>query len=484
MTNWMKECLFETYMVERKLKSSAKSSVYLLRGKADGQRYICRSFSGKGEVYRLLRNTRCSYLPQILEVQERDGQVLVLEEYIQGDTLDFLLEGGTLPEKLVRSVAMQVCQSLRVLHSLGVVHRDVKPENIILRGNQVVLIDFDASRVEKVESKTDTQVMGTTGYAAPEQYGLSQTDSRADIFSLGVVMNEMLTGKHPATKLAEGSLRPVIKRCIAVHVEDRYASVSDLMQALAPRTVSIKWIGAALGVVLLVAGGLAVMNRERASAEPELPPAQILQEQEEPEQLPAEEPPALEEAIEELPPEPVEDMPEEMMEEMDTEAETQPQAAFDPTVLLSQAPWEGEETFSLEEFSYDLNGDGVAETYYFGPGFSIQGGINPVLTDQFLVVNGGATRKFVCTVWSCDENGMYTEVREFQQILTDMHVTLYQLTVEGEQLPLVYTCELSGWTGVEAVFSSNSAGRWLCCARAKLGDQILEGTGIAIPSLQ
>lgn len=80
---------------------------------------------------------------------------------------------------------------------MAAVHRDIKPENIILRGSQAVLIDFDAARLHKPEHEADTQILGTTGFAAPEQYGLSQSDIRTDIYSLGVLINVMLTGNTP-----------------------------------------------------------------------------------------------------------------------------------------------------------------------------------------------------------------------------------------------------------------------------------------------
>ena len=93
---------------------------------------------------------------------------------------------------------MQICKALGILHNSGIVHRDIKPENILVRGTEAVLIDFDAARLVKPEHRTDTQIMGTTGYAAPEQFGFSQTDARADIYSLGIVFNEMLIRQHPS----------------------------------------------------------------------------------------------------------------------------------------------------------------------------------------------------------------------------------------------------------------------------------------------
>ena len=81
-----------------------------------------------------------------------------------------------------KKIARQLCSALWILHSMGMVHRDVKPDNVILRGEEAVLIDFDASRIYKNAVQEETQVLGTTGFAAPEQYGLSQSDGRADVY--------------------------------------------------------------------------------------------------------------------------------------------------------------------------------------------------------------------------------------------------------------------------------------------------------------
>ncbi|WP_033119968.1 serine/threonine-protein kinase [Oscillibacter sp. ER4] len=225
------EAVTTEYDTLRVLKQSPRGTVSVVRHKKSGTCYVFRRYSGSGEVYRRLLPVLCPHLPQIMEA-EQDGQTAVLEEYVQGDTLAELLMGARLTEREARQVTMQLCQALHVLHSMGAVHRDVKPENVILRGSDAVLIDFDAARIYKDESESDTQVLGTTGFAAPEQYGIFQSDERADIFSLGVLLNIMLTGKHPSREMAAGKMGRIVRKCTMTAPEQRYQSARALMEVL------------------------------------------------------------------------------------------------------------------------------------------------------------------------------------------------------------------------------------------------------------
>ena len=214
------------------MKQSARGCVLLLRHRQNGARFIFRHYRGDGQVYRRLLSISCPNLPKIMEAAEQDGMVAVLEEYVQGDSLALLLEGACLTPGQARDITLQLCKALWVLHSMGAVHRDIKPENVIIRGSEAVLIDFDASRIFKNETNQDTQILGTTGYAAPEQYGIAQTDARADIYSLGVLLNLMLTGKHPSKELAGGKLGHIVQKCTMVNPKKRYKNVLHLMEAL------------------------------------------------------------------------------------------------------------------------------------------------------------------------------------------------------------------------------------------------------------
>lgn len=232
MYRWLLNVVRSEYEDVRLLKESERGSIRLLRHKTAGQRCILRRYQGNGEVYHKLLPCSCRNPPKILEVAEEGENVLVLEEFIEGDTLSFLLEGALFTPKETRKIVLQLCRALWVLHSMGAVHRDIKPENVILRGKDAVLIDFDAARLFKPEQNSDTRILGTAGFAASEQYGLSQSDLRADIYSMGVLINVMLTGQHPSVQLAEGHLGRVVERCTQVNPEKRYSSVIRLMEAI------------------------------------------------------------------------------------------------------------------------------------------------------------------------------------------------------------------------------------------------------------
>ena len=232
MYNWLQDMIHQEYAVVRVLKESSRGSVRLIRHKATGKQFILRQFVGNAEVYQKLLGYSCQNLPEILEVAVDGEKALVIEEFIEGDTLDFLLEGALFTPQETKEIVTQLCQALWVLHSMAAVHRDIKPENVIIRRRQAILIDFDAARLHKPEQEADTQVLGTAGFAAPEQYGLSQSDVRTDLYALGVLMNVMLTGEHPSKKLAEGRMGRIIERCTRVNPEKRYRDVLHLMCAL------------------------------------------------------------------------------------------------------------------------------------------------------------------------------------------------------------------------------------------------------------
>lgn len=186
------------------------------------------------EVYTYMKEKRFPYTPEIIEMIEDGENLILIEEYVQGKSLDVILREGVFSPEDAKATILKICEILKPLHNHvpAIVHRDIKPGNIIVKDSQIYLIDFDASRDYEPDKNKDTVLMGTREYAAPEQFGFSQSTPRTDIYALGVLMNVMITGKFPADELAKGKARKIIKKCTAVDPKDRYACVEDLENAI------------------------------------------------------------------------------------------------------------------------------------------------------------------------------------------------------------------------------------------------------------
>lgn len=241
--SYMEEYLGTCFDIVRTIRETRRGSILRIRHKKSHKLYIWRSIPDEVPAYRALLGYRSDHLPVIHEAASGPGKTLVLEEYVPGDPLRTLLEGGTLEEPFVRDITLQLCDALHTLHTLGIVHRDVKPENVLLDGSRAVLIDFDASRILNPDGiqENDTQVLGTVGFAPPEQFGLAQTDPRTDIYAMGVLINIMLTLEHPSVRLASGTWGGIVNRCTMISPEKRYQTITELAAAVSGRGHFAGW---------------------------------------------------------------------------------------------------------------------------------------------------------------------------------------------------------------------------------------------------
>ncbi|MBC2101703.1 serine/threonine protein kinase [Listeria marthii] len=186
-------------------------------------------------VIEQLKDLSSNYLPKIDVMIPNGNQLIVYEEYINGKNLaDLMKTTATFDADEVTRLMLMLSDALTELHANAIIHRDIKPSNIMISNDGVLkLIDFDASRVFEVGKNQDTVNLGTIGYAAPEQYGYSQTDARSDIYSIGVLMLELLLGKNTLPDKEQAtSLEKIAMQASAFDPEQRYQSIQDFRTAV------------------------------------------------------------------------------------------------------------------------------------------------------------------------------------------------------------------------------------------------------------
>ena len=183
------------------------------------------------QLYSILKSEEIPYVPEIYRLVKFNEKLYVVEEYIGGRTLEEILKYETnFSEETVADITRQLVKSLQFLHACKIIHRDIKPSNIMLtKDGAVRLIDFGISRIAKDDSDTDTNFLGTRGYAPPEQYGFGQTDARSDIYSLGVLMQRLLGKDY------KGWLKKIIERSTQFDPEKRYDSAEFMLEDLERR---------------------------------------------------------------------------------------------------------------------------------------------------------------------------------------------------------------------------------------------------------
>jgi serine/threonine-protein kinase len=220
---------------------------------------LVERFRREGVVLRKLLSPN---VPATYELGEADGLPFIAMELLQGDTLlGMLRREGPLPWQRVFSLGTQVCGALGEAHGLGIVHRDLKPANIFVTEEEVVkVLDFGIAKImssSELANPRELTIMGTAvgtlEYMAPEQLMGGRADGRTDIYTLGVVLYEMITGTRPfnvaglellTVQLSETPPLPsshvdvppevdeVLLKCMKEDVDDRYPDVRQLSRAL------------------------------------------------------------------------------------------------------------------------------------------------------------------------------------------------------------------------------------------------------------
>ena len=212
----------QNYERTRILKETDQELVEQVRHLETKKLYICRRYQGDADSFKKLIGVDTEHLPHIYEAASYGNAAITLEEYIPGSTLEEILKSGPLPGRRVRAIGLQLVEALESLHALGLVHLDIKPANVILNDNQVVLVDFMSTRTvgRQAECSGERDIC-----KAPEQTERYIADYRTDFYALGVLFNLLLTGKDPKVKRARGQWGVVISRCIAENPQKRWQSL-------------------------------------------------------------------------------------------------------------------------------------------------------------------------------------------------------------------------------------------------------------------
>lgn len=198
----------------------------------------------QGEAH-LLAGLMHPNIPRIYDHFSEDGRWYLLMDFIEGPTLEEYLtnsEQGYLPLEEVIDIGIQLCTALDYLHTRQppIIFRDLKPANIIRTSNgQLALIDFGIARHFKLGQLRDTIPFGSVGYAAPEQYGRVQTSPRADVYSLGATLHQLLSGHSPTLNpFRFAPLLPIAQR-VPTELEALILQMVDLDENKRPASVAI-----------------------------------------------------------------------------------------------------------------------------------------------------------------------------------------------------------------------------------------------------
>lgn len=220
------------------IKQDNDKTISLVEHETTHTKYIQKDLNYYDKIlYQTLQKIKNPYLPKIFVVQENDNQLTLLEEYIEGNTLDQQI----LSKEDVRNIMHQLCECLNTLHKLNppIIHRDIKPENIIYHNNKVTLLDFGIARFLDSRKSKDTLILGSVGYAAPEQFGFQQSNPQTDIYALGKLMNCLLNGSLEHQNNIPFDLKQIILKATQLDYKNRYKSVKEMDLAIQQKQVII-----------------------------------------------------------------------------------------------------------------------------------------------------------------------------------------------------------------------------------------------------
>lgn len=219
-------------------KETGKQTMYLVE-EIGSKRVWMKKIQGEDKyiLYRKLCDLHNEHLLQIKEAYLEQGQCIVIEEFVNGETLQERIdqsETNTIPVLQALAWMYDICDGVSILHRAKIIHRDINPNNIMITVDGTVKVcDYDISRIYQKEKSGDTEILGTQGYTAPEQFGYGQTDEKSDIYSLGVLLNRMLTG-NTLERMYTGvpMIQQIISQATSLESAQRFSNVSAMQKEI------------------------------------------------------------------------------------------------------------------------------------------------------------------------------------------------------------------------------------------------------------
>lgn len=230
----------DSYEIMECLKSAEGCDTLLVKQRSGGGKYVAKCYARSSPRYGTaepvqFKNIESKAIPRYMGEYKNAEYRCVLREYIEGVSLDEYVCTKNLSEDDMTKLAIGLADAMKVLHDAEptIIHRDIKPENIIIKEDgDIALIDLGISRVFKKDGEVDTVFCGTENFAPPEQYGFMQTDIRSDIYSFGIVLSWLLTGKPKPIQSPKTRLERAAARCCEFAPDKRYRDDRALLRDL------------------------------------------------------------------------------------------------------------------------------------------------------------------------------------------------------------------------------------------------------------
>lgn len=232
--------LTEEYAVMECLNCTEGCDTLLARHKTTGKKVVVKCYTKDSPLYGMadsvpLKDIGNEAIPRFIGECSNGAYRCVMREYIEGTPLDEFVRAQYMTQDVVTELAIKLASTMQSLHEseMPVIHRDIKPRNIIVKNDGgVALIDLGISRIYKKDRVADTVFSGTEDFAPPEQYGFMQTDTRSDIYSFGIVLAWMITGKAKPITEPLTRLEKVAAKCCEFSPNRRYKNDRVLLKDL------------------------------------------------------------------------------------------------------------------------------------------------------------------------------------------------------------------------------------------------------------